>query len=84
MADRSAEPFDRGLVEDEPHRGFRQLFAIAQEHAALAEEPDRSNRNCALVGVRQEAAATGGSVWVKVKNPKAPAVTRKAEEDWGQ
>jgi bifunctional non-homologous end joining protein LigD len=22
--------------------------------------------------------------WVKVKNPKAPAVTREAEEDWGQ
>jgi hypothetical protein len=21
--------------------------------------------------------------WVKVKNPKAPAVTREAEEDWG-
>jgi ATP-dependent DNA ligase len=22
--------------------------------------------------------------WVKVKNPKAPAVTREAEEDWGR
>jgi bifunctional non-homologous end joining protein LigD len=22
--------------------------------------------------------------WVKVKNPKAPAVTREAEEDWGK
>jgi bifunctional non-homologous end joining protein LigD len=22
--------------------------------------------------------------WVKVKNPKAPAVKRKAEEDWGR
>ena len=22
--------------------------------------------------------------WVKAKNPKAPAVTRDAEEDWGQ
>jgi ATP-dependent DNA ligase len=22
-------------------------------------------------------------LWVKVKNPKAPAVTREAEEDWG-
>jgi len=21
--------------------------------------------------------------WVKVKNPKAPAITREAEEDWG-
>jgi hypothetical protein len=21
--------------------------------------------------------------WVKVKNPKAPAVTRETEEDWG-
>jgi ATP-dependent DNA ligase len=21
--------------------------------------------------------------WVKIKNPKAPAVTREAEEDWG-
>jgi len=21
--------------------------------------------------------------WVKVKNPRAPAVTREAEEDWG-
>ena len=28
---------------------------------------------------------TGGGWphWVKVKNPKAPAVTREAEEDWG-
>jgi bifunctional non-homologous end joining protein LigD len=23
-------------------------------------------------------------LWVKVKNPKAPAVTREAEEDWGR
>jgi hypothetical protein len=22
--------------------------------------------------------------WVKVKNPKAPAVKREAEEDWGR
>jgi ATP-dependent DNA ligase len=22
--------------------------------------------------------------WIKVKNPKAPAVTREAEEDWGR
>jgi hypothetical protein len=22
--------------------------------------------------------------WVKVKNPKAPAVTREAEENWGR
>jgi hypothetical protein len=22
--------------------------------------------------------------WVKVKNPRGPAVTREAEEDWGQ
>jgi ATP-dependent DNA ligase len=22
--------------------------------------------------------------WVKVKNPKAPAVKREAEEDWGK
>jgi bifunctional non-homologous end joining protein LigD len=22
--------------------------------------------------------------WLKVKNPKAPAVTREAEEDWGR
>jgi hypothetical protein len=22
--------------------------------------------------------------WIKVKNPKAPAVTRDAEEDWGR
>jgi bifunctional non-homologous end joining protein LigD len=22
--------------------------------------------------------------WIKVKNPKAPAVTREAEEDWGK
>ena len=21
--------------------------------------------------------------WMKIKNPKAPAVTREAEEDWG-
>jgi ATP-dependent DNA ligase len=28
---------------------------------------------------------SGRSVhWVKVKNPKAPAVTREAEEDWGK
>jgi hypothetical protein len=28
---------------------------------------------------------SGRSVhWVKVKNPKAPAVKREAEEDWGQ
>ena len=28
---------------------------------------------------------SGRSVhWVKVKNPKAPAVTREAEEDWGR
>ncbi len=24
------------------------------------------------------------SHWLKVKNPKAPAVTREAEEDWGR
>jgi bifunctional non-homologous end joining protein LigD len=24
------------------------------------------------------------SLWVKVKNPKAPAVNREAEEDWGR
>ena len=23
-------------------------------------------------------------LWVKVKNPKAPAVKREAEEDWGR
>ncbi len=56
VADRGAEPFDRGFVEDQPYGGFRQLFAIAQEHAALAEEPYRTNRNRALVGVRQGAA----------------------------
>src|SRR6516225_8391744 len=56
VADRGAEPFDRGFVEDQPYGGFRQLFAIAQEHAALTQEPYRTNRNRALVGVRQEAA----------------------------
>jgi hypothetical protein len=56
VADSVAEPFDRGFVEDQPYGGFRQLFAIAQEHAALAEEPYRTNRNRALVGIRQEAA----------------------------
>jgi hypothetical protein len=31
------------------------------------------------------AAAPGRSPhWVKVKNPKAPAVKREAEEDWGR
>jgi hypothetical protein len=25
-----------------------------------------------------------GLAWVKVKNPKAPAVKREAEEDWGR
>jgi len=24
-----------------------------------------------------------GLHWIKVKNPKTPAVTREAEEDWG-
>jgi bifunctional non-homologous end joining protein LigD len=27
---------------------------------------------------------SGRPHWVKVKNPKAPAVTREAEEDWGR
>jgi hypothetical protein len=25
-----------------------------------------------------------GPHWIKVKNPKAPAVKREAEEDWGR
>jgi hypothetical protein len=25
-----------------------------------------------------------GPHWLKVKNPKAPAVKREAEEDWGR
>jgi hypothetical protein len=42
-----------------------------------------------LRGHRQQAAGLALSVgrsphWVKVKKPKAPAVKREAEEDWGR
>jgi hypothetical protein len=42
-----------------------------------------------LRGHRQQAAGLDLSPrpipdWIKVKNPKAPAVRREAEEDWGR
>ena len=39
------------------------------DHRAFLGSPYRSGRS---------------THWVKVKNPKAPAVRREAEEDWGR
>jgi hypothetical protein len=33
---------------------------------------------------RRGPSRNGTPHWVKVKNPKAPAVKREAEEDWGR
>jgi hypothetical protein len=33
---------------------------------------------------RRRANRRGSPHWVKVKNPKAPAVKREAEEDWSR
>src|SRR6516165_4905786 len=54
--DHLAEPVHRVLVKREPYRRLRQLLAIAQEDAALPEQPDRGNRDRALVGIGQKTA----------------------------
>jgi hypothetical protein len=34
--------------------------------------------------VRGSRTSSGSPLWLKVKNPNAPAVKREAEEDWGR
>jgi hypothetical protein len=52
----------------------------------LAEYVERTTDFERMAGEENNAKMKAGSSphWVKVKNPKAPAVKREAEEDWGR
>jgi hypothetical protein len=43
-----------------------------------------ATNNVILASVRCNAKHDPSRDWIKVKNPAAPAVRRKAEEDWGK
>jgi hypothetical protein len=47
----------------------QQMSIVLNEHFEEVGSPYRSGRS---------------PQWLKVKNPKAPAVKREAEEDWGR
>jgi len=58
-------------------------------HAGLS-RPDRPDHASAATTLKVAKAGSArpyrsgrSAHWIKVKNPKAPAVTREAEEDWG-
>jgi Raf kinase inhibitor-like YbhB/YbcL family protein len=67
---------------DHPHRYLFTVFAVKVDRLNVT-----ADTSAAVVGFNLPGSLyrSGRSPhWVKVKNPKAPAVTHEADEDWGR
>jgi hypothetical protein len=80
---------DTQLV-NEHHRLEVAIYQVEEDLLLSAmrrfvREKTASPSSLSFVSKVKEFVRSGRSAhWVQVKNPKAPAVKRKAEEDWGQ
>jgi hypothetical protein len=75
VRDRSLDPPRPGIVLNEHYDGEGDI--VYKYACKLGCEGIVSKR----IGLPYRSGRS--PLWVKVKNPKAPAVTREAEEDWG-
>jgi hypothetical protein len=85
-ADITARAFSNGasdllgqqvVVEDKPGRARALL-------PNMSPAPPRMAIRCSCRRLGSPYRSGRSAHWVKVKTPKAPAVTREAEEDWGR